>query len=179
MSWGGGEFPSEVLGDPAFTEPGVVYFASRGDSPGVSYPAASPNVVAVGGTSLSFDPGTGQFIGENTWQDTGGGLSKYKARPTYQDGNVAKIVGAHRGTPDIASDANPATGVWVWNSAYVGFGAWFIVGGTSVSSPTWAGIVNAAGSFASSSQDELTQLYAAPQADFTGTKVGKDRKSVV
>jgi kumamolisin len=172
MSWGSGEFSSEVLFDPVFTKPGVVYFASSGDNPGVSYPAASPNVVGVGGTSLSFDPGTGQFIGENTWQETGGGLSIYEARPTYQDGNVAKIVGSQRGTPDIASDANPETGVWIFNSTYVGVGAWFVVGGTSTSSPTWAGIVNAAGTFASSSQDELTQLYAAPQADFNGIKVG-------
>jgi subtilase family serine protease len=173
MSWGSGEFPAETLGDPVFTTPKVVYFASSGDAPGVSYPSASPNVVSVGGTSLSFDPSTGNFIGENTWQDTGGGASKYESRPSYQNGNIAKIVGLERGTPDIASDANPYTGVWVWDSLGAPPGRfWYIVGGTSVSSPTWAGIVNAAGGFAASSQAELAQLYSDPSADFTGIKVG-------
>jgi len=173
MSWGSGEFSSETLGDPAFTTPNVVYFASAGDGPGVSYPAASPNVVSVGGTSVSFDPSSGNFIGENTWQDTGGGASRFESRPSYQDKNVAPIVGSQRGTPDIASDANPDTGVWVWDSLGAPPGGyWYVVGGTSVSSPTWAGIVNTAGSFSASSQAELTRLYSDPTADFTGIKVG-------
>ena len=173
MSWGSGEFPAETSFDSVFTTPNVVYFASSGDGPGVSYPSASPNVVSVGGTSLSFDPMTGNFIGENTWQDTGGGASRFESRPSYQDRNIAPIVGLRRGTPDISSDANPSTGVWVWDSLGAPPGGyWYIVGGTSVSAPTWAGIVNTAGQFAPSSQAELTQLYSAPQADFNGIKVG-------
>jgi kumamolisin len=172
MSWGSGEFSAETLGDAVFTKPNVVYFASAGDSPGVSYPSSSPNVVSVGGTSLSYDPATGNFIGENTWQDTGGGASQFEPRPGYQDRNVATIVGSRRGTPDISSDANPYTGVWVRNSTLLGVGAWLIVGGTSVSTPTWAGIVNAAGTFAASSQAELTQIYSDATADFNGIKVG-------
>ncbi|HKD09245.1 MAG TPA: hypothetical protein VKB79_25300 [Bryobacteraceae bacterium] len=173
MSWGSGEFPAEILGDPVFTTPKVAYFASAGDGPGVSYPSASPNVVSVGGTSLSFDPNTGSFIGENTWQDTGGGASLFEPRPGYQNGNVAHIVGRQRGTPDVASDANPNTGVWVWDSLGAPPGGfWYIVGGTSVSSPTWAGIVNAAGELAGSSQAELARLYSDASADFTGIKVG-------
>jgi kumamolisin len=173
MSWGSGEFSSETLGDPVFTAPSVVYFASTGDSPGTEYPSVSPNVVAVGGTSLSFDPASGNFIGENTWQDTGGGASLYELRPSYQDKNVAQIVGSQRGVPDVASDANPYTGVWVWDSLGAPPGGfWYIVGGTSVSSPTWTGIVNAAGGFAASSQAELSQLYTDPTSDFTGIKVG-------
>jgi subtilase family serine protease len=173
MSWGSGEFSFETLFDSVFTTPNVVYFASTGDGPGVSWPSASPNVVAVGGTSLSFDPSTGNFIGENTWQDTGGGASRYESRPSYQNGNIAHIVGLQRGTPDISSDANPATGVWVWDSLGAPPGGyWYIVGGTSVSSPTWAGIVNTAGQFAGSSQAELTQLYSDPTSNFNGIKVG-------
>jgi len=172
MSWGSGEFPGETTFDSVFTTPNVVYFASAGDGPGVSYPSASPNVVSVGGTSLSFDPITGNFIGENTWQDTGGGASRYEPRPSYQDRNITGIVGLQRGTPDIASDANPNTGVWVFDSLTYGMPVWFIVGGTSVSSPTWAGIVNTAGGFSASSQAELTKLYSDPSADFTGIKVG-------
>lgn len=172
MSWGSSEFPTEINFDSLFTTPNVVYFASSGDSPGVAYPSASPNVVSVGGTSLSFDATTGNFVGENTWQNTGGGPSRYESRPSYQDGNVANIVGSQRGTPDIASDANPSTGVWVFDSVTAGGPAWFVVGGTSVSSPTWAGIVNAAGGLSASSQDELTKLYSDPSADFAGIKVG-------
>jgi kumamolisin len=173
MSWGSGEFKAETTFDSVFTKPNVVYFASAGDSPGVSYPSASPNVVSVGGTSISFDPITGNFIGENTWQDTGGGASRYESRPSYQDRNIAPIVGLQRGTPDVASDANPYTGVWVWDSLGAPPGGyWYIVGGTSVSSPTWAGIVNTASGFSASSQAELTQLYSDPSADFTGIKVG-------
>jgi len=173
MSWGSVEFSFETLFDSVFTTPNVVYFASTGDGPGVSWPSASPNVVAVGGTSLSIDPSTGNFIGENTWQDTGGGVSQFESKPSYQGRNIAPIVGSHRGTPDISSDANPSTGVWVWASLRAPPGGyWYIVGGTSLSSPTWAGIVNTAGQFAASSQAELTQLYSAPQADFNGIKQG-------
>jgi len=165
MSWGSGEFPSETSMDSIFTVPGVVYFASAGDNPGVSYPAASPNVVAVGGTSVSYNTTTGDFIGENTWQATGGGASAFEPRPSYQAG-IASIVGTHRGTPDIASDANPYTGVWVFDSLTYGSPVWFVVGGTSVSSPTWAGIVNAAGKFSASSAVELTKLYGDAAGDF-------------
>lgn len=157
MSWGGGEFPFETSIDPVFTTPKVVYFASAGDSPGVIYPSASPNVVSVGGTSLSMNLVTGNFLSETTWQDAGGGPSFFESRPSYQDrGDVKNIVGTQRGTPDISLDANPYTGVWVWDSLG---GGWYVVGGTSVSSPTWAGIVNAAGGFSTSSNAELTQLY--------------------
>ena len=171
MSWGSSEFAAEVANDVVFTTPRVVYFASSGDRPGVSYPSASPNVVSVGGTSLSFDATTGTFKRETTWQSTGGGLSAYEPRPSYQD-DIADLVGTHRGTPDIASDANPYTGVWVFNSLTLGVPAWYVVGGTSVSSPTWAGIVNAAGGFAASTAAELTKLYNDPDRNFTDIASG-------
>jgi kumamolisin len=171
MSFGSGEFPGETKMDSLFTTPNVVYFASSGDSPGVSYPSASPNVVSVGGTSVSFDPISGHFIGENTWQTTGGGASRFESRPSYQE-RIARIVGLYRGTPDIASDANPYTGAWVFDSLTFGRPVWFIVGGTSLSSPTWAGIVNAAGVFSASSQAELTKLYSDPEENFTDIRVG-------
>src|SRR5216684_6342374 len=55
MSWSSAEFPTETAFDAYFTTPSVVYFASAGDSPGASYPSASPNVVSVGGTTLSMN----------------------------------------------------------------------------------------------------------------------------
>lgn len=162
MSWGSGEFPGETALDSIFTTSNVVYFSSAGDSPGTSWPSVSPNVVSVGGTSISRNPNTGQFIWENVWQDVGGGPSAFESRPSYQDG-ISFIVGSQRGTPDISSDANPYTGVWVLDNFMAPAGCtpecWYVVGGTSVSSPTWAGIINAAGSFSASTKVELTKLY--------------------
>jgi kumamolisin len=176
MSWGQGEFPTEVFYDSIFTKPGVVYFASIGDSPGTGYPGVSPNVVSVGGTSISRNPVTGSYMQENNWQDAGGGPSIYEPRPPYQNG-ISNIVGNSRGTPDISSDANPYSGVWVLDNFMPPAGCtpncWYVVGGTSVSSPTWAGFVNAAGSFAGSTSAELTKLYQDPQTgDFTDITVG-------
>jgi len=159
MSWGSPEFPSERTFDSYFTTPGVVYFASTGDSPGTSWPSVSANVVAVGGTSLSRNPETGAFFGEATWSDGGGGPSEFVLKPGYQ-GAVKKLNGVSvRGTPDIALDANPNTGVWVYVTNANG---WNIVGGTSLSSPLAAGLVNSIGHFNASSAAELTTYYKAP-----------------
>jgi kumamolisin len=158
MGWGGSEFSTELLMDSVFTKNGVVYFASAGDGPGTEYPSVSPNVVAAGGTSTSRNPVTGNFEFENTWQSTGGGISIYESRPAYQNG-IATIVGTQRGVPDISANANTSTGVWVFTSTYFLTPAWVPVGGTSVASPVWAGIVNTAGSFAANSVAELTKLY--------------------
>jgi subtilase family serine protease len=167
MSWGASEpvsfsaqYPMQTSMDPVFTKHGVVYFAAAGDSPGPIWPSTSPNVVSAGGTTLSTNATTGALQLEDTWQDAGGGPSIVESRPAYQNG-IASIVGTKRGTPDIAAVANPYTGVWVYNSTYVG-PAWWIIGGTSVASPLIAGIVNAAGSFSKSSYDELSKIYSNP-----------------
>ena len=153
MSWGGSEFSSETSFDSYFKQPGVVYLAAAGDSPGVMWPSTSPNVVSAGGTSISRNSTTGVFQQEVTWQSGGGGPSVYEAQPSYQSG-ISALVGTQRGTPDVAANANPSSGVWVYASPY-----WYIVGGTSVATPVWAGIVNAAGHFYLGSQ-EFTTLYA-------------------
>jgi subtilase family serine protease len=158
MGWGSPEFTGETKHDHVFTKPGVVYFAAAGDSPGTDYPSASPNVVSAGGTSISRNLATGDFIAETAWQDAGGGLSPVEARPAFQNG-VKLIVGDARGTPDVSFDGNPNTGVWVYDSnPEMGIG-WFIVGGTSVSTTSLAGIVNAAGGFRASSQAENEEIY--------------------
>jgi kumamolisin len=153
MSWGGSEFSTETSYDSYFGQSGVVYFAAAGDSPGVIWPSTSPNVVSAGGTSVSRNPSSGAFQEEVTWQSGGGGPSVYEARPSNQSA-ISTIVGSKRGTPDVAADANPSSGVWVYASPY-----WYIVGGTSVATPVWAGIVNSAGHFYPASQ-ELSTLYA-------------------
>ena len=158
MSFGTGEFTQETQFDVTFTTPGVVYFASAGDSPGVIYPSASPNVISAGGTTLSRNSTTGAFELENTWQDAGGGPSQVEPRPSFQNG-IRNIVGNFRGTPDFSFDSNPNTGVWVFDSNPVFGTGWFVVGGTSVAAPSLAGIVNAAGRFRKSSQAENTEIY--------------------
>jgi subtilase family serine protease len=154
MSWGGSEWSGETAYDSLFTTPGVVYFAASGDGPGTIHPSVSPNVVAVGGTALRRDAVTGYLLQEDAWVDGGGGKSTYEKRPSYQAG-VASIVGTQRGVPDVSAVADPNTGVWI-ASVYCDF---CIVGGTSVATPVLAGIVNQAGSFASSTNAELTTIY--------------------
>jgi subtilase family serine protease len=153
MSWGDPEVAQEINWDAYFTKPGVVYFAASGDSGiGVSiYPGASPNVVSVGGTRFKRDP-SGNFLNEVYYTGGGGGdLSPYEPRPSYQDG-VSAIVGTHRGYPDVAAD-------YCCAAIYL-HGGWYSVGGTSWASPTFAGIVNAAGNKQTSSRNELTWLYS-------------------
>jgi subtilase family serine protease len=80
---------------------------------------------------------------------------------------VKHIVGSHRGTPDFSFDANPTTGVWVYDTnpnPSLGTG-WYVVGGTSVAAPSLSGIVNTANHFYPSSQAENTVLYSDPAKD--------------
>ncbi len=155
MSWGGSEYSGENANDTYFTTANVVYFASAGDGPGVIYPSTSVNVVSAGGTTIRRNAETGAFIKEVSWDSTGGGVSEFESRPSYQAG-IASKVGSYRGTPDMAAVADPNTGVWVYDS---GNGGWWVVGGTSVASPTLAGIVNAASGFSASTNAELTKVY--------------------
>jgi kumamolisin len=165
MSWGFPETSGETAVDGLFTQKGVVYFAATGDAPGPLYPAVSPNVVAVGGTSLVRNPlpwrgNLGDFQSEVVWnwgptEGSAGGPSLYEPRPPYQS-LVNDIVGSLRGTPDVAAVADPFTGVWIYDTNLSG---WLVVGGTSVSTPVWAGIVNAAGRFNNSTAAELAEIY--------------------
>jgi kumamolisin len=177
ISWGGGEFSSETQSDSTFTGANVVFFASSGDSEGTIYPSVSPNVIAVGGTTIARNPSTMAFESEVTWEDTGGGYSAVEPRPSFQSG-ISATVGAHRGVPDVSAVGNPRTGVWVYNSldnTYSGeLFAWNIIGGTSVASPLWAGIANHAGHFSASTSAEETLIYANGKtaADFRDVTVG-------
>ena len=153
MSWGISEWPQEVNYDKYFTAPGVVYFAASGDwGLGVPFhPAASPKVVSVGGTYFNRDS-SGKFVNEQYYTSGGGGtISPYEPRPSYQN-IISNIVGAHRGYPDVASD---------YCCAAIYLQGWGEVGGTSWASPTFAGIVNAAGHLKQSSLAELTLIYKA------------------
>jgi kumamolisin len=170
MSWGGAEFSAETTNDAThFLTANVVYFASSGDSPGVEWPSVSSHVVSVGGTSISRAIPSLNFEHYASWSEGGGGPSAYYAKPTYQNG-VLGITGTKRVSPDIAADANPYTGVWVYDSNPVNGIGWYVFGGTSVASPLLAGIVNSQGHFRANTAAELSALYAAkiasPTADF-------------
>jgi subtilase family serine protease len=183
MSWGAGEFVGEntsdkcaTLDDSCFLATNVVYFAAAGDSPGVIWPGTSPNVVSAGGTTLRRNGSTFNFTAEAAWVDGGGGQSAIETIPSYQS-SVKTIVGKWRGVPDLSFDSDPYTGVWVYDTFPIeGFtyDEWIVVGGTSVSTQALAGIVNSAGSFAASSNAELTTMYKnmATAADFTDITYG-------
>ena len=160
-SWGGSEFSTETSNDSHFVHSGIVYLASTGDTAGTQWPSVSTNVVSVGGTTMRrMNSGStfGNVVAEAAWEDGGGGLSLYEPRPSYQSVLPAA---SNRLVPDVSSDANPNTGVWVYDNNPTGGCCWYVYGGTSVSSPTWAGIVNRAGLFSASSSAELTTIYSA------------------
>ncbi len=158
-SWGGAEFSSEASYDANFQQAGVSFFASSGDSGlPAQYPSASPNVISVGGTTLNFS--SGSFTSETGWSGSGGGCSTYEIATAAQSSfsQYAQVnCAGKRATPDVSLDADPNSGVSVYDSyGYNGQSGWFTVGGTSASSPMWAarsaatgGVVNAAFVYAS------------------------------
>jgi subtilase family serine protease len=146
MSWGSSEFSSETQYDGYFTTPsghqGVTFVSASGDEGswyGPEWPASSPNVLSVGGTTLNLANSSGTWGSETGWVDSTGGISSYEREPSYQ--TIAQTTGA-RTTPDVAYDANPSTGFAVYDSvAYDGGKGWWDVGGTSAGAPQWAALV--------------------------------------
>ena len=132
--------------------PGVTFLAAAGDNGSVNnqgdYPADSPNVVAVGGTSLTVDS-AGNYANETVWHNsatsaTGGGTSNFENQPIYQKNAEPTLT--KRTTPDVAFDANPNTGAAVYDSFSAGGGLdsssnIIQYGGTSLATPCWAGLV--------------------------------------
>jgi len=141
MSWGGSEYSGENTYDSDFTQPGVSFFAAAGDDgTGAGWPAVSPNVIGVGGTTLNLNS-AGVFQSETAWSGSGGGVSTYEPEPSFQSPLVTTS-GGKRATPDVAYDANPSTGVAVYDSTPISYfeSGWFQVGGTSAGTPQWAAI---------------------------------------
>ena len=170
-SWGGEEPATD---NPVFNQPGVVVTAASGDSgyldwlegpaaPHTDYPASSPHVVAVGGTRLALTNPGGGWAGETVWNDggkrkgvgegagaTGGGCSALFAAGTWQlraPGWGLVGCGARRGVTDVSADADPYSGVAVYDSTTnrEGNRGWGVIGGTSVASPIIASVFALAG----------------------------------
>jgi hypothetical protein len=134
MSWGlkNGEVPYETIWDYHFNKTGIVFFASSGDNgAGTTYPASSPNVVAVGGTVLTMY-GT-QFVSETGWSGSGGGVSTYEPMPDYQKNFGLITSGSKRAVPDVSYNAGAGVAVCCG-------GLWYSLGGTSAGAPQWAAI---------------------------------------
>ena len=139
-SYGGGESSGETGSDLHFNHPGIAITASSGDDGyGVSYPAASRYVTAVGGTSLTTASNARGWT-ESAWSGAGSGCSGFEAKPSWQADSGC----ARRAVADVSAVADPDTGVAVFYA-----GLWFGVGGTSASSPIIASVYALAGNASS------------------------------
>jgi hypothetical protein len=163
------QYLDNVYIQPALaTNPGVTFLASTGDHgadkstygiiAGPLYPSVSPSVVAVGGTTLNVTgttrvSETGWSYGSDSFAPSaasGGGYSAFddpspgpNGNPTFPEPAYQESVqfSGARTTPDVSSEADPATGVALYD--LYSFGGWIpgAIGGTSLSSPTWAGFI--------------------------------------
>ena len=136
-----GEDPDELGFDHYYDHQGVAVTASTGDAGNVTnWPATNPNVVAVGGTSLTSDSSPRGWS-ESAWADGGSGCSPYEPKPDFQQGLATNC--DNRAIADISADADPNTGLAVFDT--LGEGGWLQVGGTSLSSPLVAAMYALAG----------------------------------
>jgi subtilase family serine protease len=150
-SYGAGEFAGENGLDASYALGKPLLFSSGDNGAPTSYPCSSINATCVGGTKLTVNTTTLVRTAETGWSGSGGGCSAFEPVQAYQNGLVPC---QSRATPDISADADPNSGVAVWDS---GNGGYFLVGGTSLACPLTAGL------FA----DITTARVAFGQAKFT------------
>jgi len=158
-SFGGSEFASEVTAtyDGHFNHPGVAITASSGDGGyGVEFPAASQYVTAVGGTTMVKESNERKWS-ETAWSGAGSGCSAFESKPSWQ----ADTGCSRRTVADVSADANPNTGVAVYDSYHTG--GWLVFGGTSVASPIIASVYALAGN------EALVNYGSFPYAATTGS----------
>ena len=194
-SWGGLQYATDTAYDRIMTTPGVTFLASTGDGGadptvprgGVSYPSSSPNVVAVGGTSLYLNSAdawsgeTGWGYGSDAYNGqyaSGGGISAYEPEPAYQEGVQST---GYRTVPDIAADGDPTTGLKLYDPYDFGAAApYALYGGTSLASPLWAGMIAIAdqgraldgAAPLSGDTQTLPALYSLPSTDYHQITMG-------
>jgi Ricin-type beta-trefoil lectin domain len=155
-SWGTGDGSGDSGWDADYNHAGVVDVASTGDGGyGVSFPATSRYVVAAGGTSLNRNSGTSRGWSETAWSGSGAGCSSWETKPTWQTDSGC----GRRTDADVSAVADPGTGVAVYDT--YGQGGWFVVGGTSASSPIIASTYALAAN-PPSGQAAASTLYAHP-----------------
>jgi subtilase family serine protease len=164
-SWGASEFSSEALYDGAFNH-GIPITASTGDSGyGVSWPAASPYVTAVGGTHL-VTASNGRGWSETAWSGAGSGCSGYEPKPSWQSDSGC----TRRTVADVSAVADPNTGVAVYDTYNVS--GWLVFGGTSVSAPIVAATYALAGNGATISTPSYSYAHTGSLFDVTSGSNG-------
>ncbi|MGK0469490.1 S53 family peptidase, partial [Clostridium sp.] len=137
MSWGCYEFQEMSTYESHFEQPNTVYIAATGDSgTGVQWPAVSPNILAVGGTTLVLNPNGFLTKQETAWYASGGGISSYQSEPEYQK-EYGINSNNYRTVPDVSFCADPSNGVSIYSSAT----GWASVCGTSFGSPAWSAFI--------------------------------------
>jgi|HubBroStandDraft_1064217.scaffolds.fasta_scaffold23150_2 subtilase family serine protease len=174
-SYGGSETKNEATFAADYDHPGVPITVSAGDSgyqAGAQNPAVYNTVTAVGGTSLKKSSSASRGWTETVWdtsstEATGSGCSKYIAKPSWQKdtGCTFRTVG------DVAADADPATGVSVYDTDG-GVGGWLVFGGTSVASPLIAAVYALAGNGASIDNASYTYAHTSKLYDVTSGSNG-------
>src|SRR5579875_1342886 len=127
----------------AYNHPGIAITASTGDNGyGVESPASFPDVVAVGGTSLTR-ASSSRGWSESAWSGAGSGCSSYNAKPSWQ---TSATQCSHKANADVSAVADPNTGVAVYDSTpYEGYSGWQVYGGTSAASPIIASVYTMSG----------------------------------
>ncbi len=153
-SYGGFEGNSTTL-EPSYNVPGVAVLASTGDSGyGVQFPASSPHVIAVGGTTLTRNANVARGWSETAWVGGGSGCSTVYPKPAWQTDSLC----AKRMEADVSIVGDPNTGVSVYGPINQGFrSGWIVIGGTSVSVQVIAGIYGGQGG----SANYASNIYAA------------------
>ncbi|QVL32426.1 FG-GAP repeat protein [Telmatocola sphagniphila] len=142
MSFGADGDDGTASDNEIFTTPaghqGIAFVKASGDS-GSPGGEKYPNVIVVGGTTLNLNSDN-TMQSQTAWSGSGGGLASTFARPTYQNGfNISQ----YRGIPDVSFDADPASGVAVYDRFSNGEqDPWEQVGGTSLATPCWAAILS-------------------------------------
>jgi subtilase family serine protease len=157
-SYGGSEYSNEVSDQSHYHHPGIAITASSGDSGyGVQFPASSQYVTAVGGTTLN-KASTSRGWSETVWSGAGSGCSAYIPKPSWQTDSGC----SRRTVADVAADADPNTGVSVYDTYHET--GWLVFGGTSVASPIIASVYALAGNagsvtYGSYSYSHLSSLF--------------------
>jgi subtilase family serine protease len=181
-SWGtGSEYSSEVTENSTyFNHPNIAVTVASGDSGynAFGFPAASPDVIAVGGTTLNLGTGN-SWRSESGWSGSGSGCSSLMPAQPWQTAVSdwsSTGCGTNRGVADVAADADPNTGAAVYDTTrYQGYSGWFRVGGTSLASPLVAAVYALAGNAGQHSYpaqftyQNATQLHDVTSGPSTGS----------
>jgi subtilase family serine protease len=153
-SYGGSEGTSANPYESSYNHPGIAITVSSGDNGyGVEFPAASPHVTAVGGTSLTR-ASNARGWSETAWNGAGSGCSAVYAKPSWQTDTLC----ARRTVADVSAVADPNTGVAVYGPTSTRQSGWMVFGGTSVAAPLIAGVYGANGGSANYGSDPYNHL---------------------